>query len=164
MSRSTFRSYVLWRWLEDDTSYWRGWRRFRAAWFTLTDGWYYLSCLLWHRWNVLRIDSLGPTYTDCDTIMLHAAFQCLVNVVEKGGLYEGWRLDDIASHVAEQTEDWSRAHIARQLEGYVKIRDLYVWWTVTRPARDAGEYKDEHDAEDQAKFMELAAMREWLWT
>lgn len=157
--RATFVSYALWRWLPPDRENWAG-RRLSALWHTLDDAWYYAKCALWTRWNVLRIDSLGPTYADPDDVMFHAAFQCLVNAVEKEELYAGWNLDDIGSHLSGG--DWEREQLRCQLEAYREIRGLYLWWTMDRPAR--GEYQLEHDDEDQAQFMKLAALRRWLWT
>jgi len=44
---------------------------------------YYLKCLLFKRYNVLRIKSLPPTWTDRDTILSHAMFQILSDFVNK---------------------------------------------------------------------------------
>ncbi|HEX05102.1 MAG TPA: hypothetical protein ENH10_08115 [Bacteroidetes bacterium] len=69
--------------------------------------------------KILKIHSLDKGGCDKDHIMLHAAFQLLVDFVEK--------------EKPDQILDWNsdKAH----KHAWKEIRDLYRWWTQRRPAR-----------------------------
>jgi len=69
--------------------------------------------------RILKITSLDKGWRDKDYVMLHAAFQLLVDFVENEKPDE--RLDWGVS--LEFSHAWS------------EIRSLYKWWTQTRPAR-----------------------------
>jgi hypothetical protein len=165
---SHFINYALWRFKRSESpDYWYR-RPYSLLKATVTDTWYYLRCAVWHRYHVISLHrTMGPTYSDPRELMLHAAFELLRSAVEDEGLYEGWNLDDIDSEVAKEVNDVHGGDLLRrQLDGYVKLRALYHWWTVERPARerDSASWSRDTEEEDQQKFMELAAMREWLWT
>lgn len=68
--------------------------------------------------TVLKIHTLKKGWHDKDEILLHAAFQLLVDFVEK-----------------EQPEriDWDANKMHRQ--AWREIRSLYKWWKEKRPAR-----------------------------
>ena len=38
-------------------------------WDRIHDSWYYLKCLLFHRYNVIKVRSLPPTWVDRDELM-----------------------------------------------------------------------------------------------
>lgn len=69
--------------------------------------------------KILKIDTLDKGWSDKDRVMLHAAFQLLVDFVEKErpGQIVGWNSGPEHKHA------WK------------EIRALYKWWTRTRPAR-----------------------------
>jgi hypothetical protein len=67
----------------------------------------------------LTIRTLRPGWHDKDEIMLHAVFQLLVDFVEQ---------EQPDKHI-----DWSHNDVHRQ--AWKEIRDLYRWWTTTRPSR-----------------------------
>jgi len=67
----------------------------------------------------LSIRTLRPGWHDKDEIMLHAAFQLLVDFVEQ-------------EH-PDKRIDWSHDNVHRR--AWKEIRDLYRWWTTTRPSR-----------------------------
>ena len=69
--------------------------------------------------KILKIDSLDKGWSDKDNVMLHAAFQLLIDFVEKER--PGERMDWSAS--PEFKHAWK------------EILSLYRWWTQTRPAR-----------------------------
>ena len=80
------------------------------------DWWYYLRCLLFKRYNIVKIKTLPPTYSDPGEVLLHVAFQVLCNYIEKEDPFEWF-------DVSQNPEKWD------------KIRNLYNWWKIERPAR-----------------------------
>src|SRR3989338_10752837 len=68
--------------------------------------------------TALKIDTLKKGWHDKDEILLHAAFQLLVDFIEK-----------------EHPEriGWSADKMHRQV--WREIKSLYKWWKKTRPAR-----------------------------
>jgi len=69
--------------------------------------------------KVLRIQTLEKGWCDKDHVMLHAAFQLLVDFVEK--------------ERPGETVDWNSC--PEHKHAWKEIRALYRWWTKTRPAR-----------------------------
>lgn len=69
--------------------------------------------------KILKIQSLDKGWRDKDVVMLHAAFQLLVDFVDQ--------------EKPDQIVDWNADRLHR--EAWREIRSLYRWWTRTRPAR-----------------------------
>lgn len=69
--------------------------------------------------KILKIHTLEKGWCDKDHVMLHAAFQLLVDFVEQ--------------EKPDQILDWNSAPEHKQV--WKEIRVLYKWWTQTRPAR-----------------------------
>lgn len=129
----------------------------------LNDGWYWLKCAVWHRYNVIHIRTLGPTFCDRDDVLLHAAFQILTDFVDREHPFDHFDVKN-SFHV----KDWE------------EILRLYAWWTVERPARKFGvdavpkgtPYRndtlfaldEEYETEDQANLEQLIKLRGMLWT
>ncbi|HEX3034348.1 MAG TPA: hypothetical protein VHT73_04330 [Thermodesulfobacteriota bacterium] len=67
----------------------------------------------------LKIQTLDKGWHDKDEVLLHAAFQLLVDFVEKE------RPDKIV--------DWTSDELHRRARK--EIKSLYKWWKETRPAR-----------------------------
>lgn len=44
---------------------------------------YYIKCKLWHRYNILKIKTLPPTWCDRNHLLVHAMFQILSDFIEK---------------------------------------------------------------------------------
>ena len=80
--------------------------------------WYWLTCRVWHQFNVIRIKTLPPTWQDRDRVLLHAAFQILTDFVDREHPFD--HFDVMASN---NRDDWE------------EILRLYAWWTVERPAK-----------------------------
>jgi hypothetical protein len=55
----------------------------RYVWARITDTVYYVKCALWKRYNVVRVKTLPPTWTDRDNLLLHANFQILTDFLNK---------------------------------------------------------------------------------
>jgi hypothetical protein len=69
--------------------------------------------------KLLKITTLEKGWLDRDEVLLHAAFQILV--------------DFVRGERPEEVIDWS-ADKAHQ-RAWKEIKSLYRWWTETRPAR-----------------------------
>jgi len=69
--------------------------------------------------KTLRIHSLDKGWCDKDAMMLHAAFQLLVDFMDK--------------EEPDQIVDWGADPLHKK--AWKDIRSLYRWWTRTRPAR-----------------------------
>ena len=69
--------------------------------------------------KALKIQTLGTGWHDRDEILLHGAFQVLVDFVEKES--------------PEKVIDWNVT--APQRHALKEIKRLYRWWKETRPAR-----------------------------
>ena len=137
--------------------------RVRRAWrVCVTDPWYWLRCRIWHRFNVIYIKTLSPTFHDRDRVLLHAAFQILTDFVDREHPFD--HFDVTAS---DNRADWE------------EILRLYAWWTVERPAklellntpcttptilRAVREAEEEHENEDQEMLVRLILVRKMLWT
>ena len=69
--------------------------------------------------KMLKIQSLDKGWCDKDQVMLHAAFQLLVDFVEK--------------ERPDQIVDWNSD--PQHKHAWKEIRSLYKWWTEKRPSR-----------------------------
>jgi hypothetical protein len=122
---------------------------------------------------VLRVETLNDRdYSDEDQILLHAAFQVLVN-------YNGG--DDLAKYVDFLAGDKvaDPAFIADRLPYFKEALSLYNWWTVDRPKRidpwdarvlgkltgeEAITEEDRQYVEDTDMLVRLVKIREILWS
>ena len=67
----------------------------------------------------LPVRTLKVGWHDKDEVMLHAAFQLLVDFIEQ--------------EQPDKYIDWS--HDTNHRQAWKEIRSLYRWWTTTRPSR-----------------------------
>jgi len=110
---------------------WRPWRMFTASGF-LPELWYYLKCRVWHRYNVIHVRSLPPTWSDRSDAMIHVMFQVLVDCVEK----EDWFNDRL--YYQEDPEN-GPDYTWDFRDEWQEMAILYDWWMNKRPARLAAE-------------------------
>lgn len=139
---------------------------FYRWWRTLVhDPWYWLKCRIWHRYNVVYVKTLPPTWVDRDELLLHAAFQILDDFVKKERPFEWFDTED-----SQHAKEW------------IELDKLHVWWTSVRPNRPDStahignrkgtdeEYKlawkieDECETEDQENLHRLVNIRKMMWT
>ena len=133
-------------------------RRLQRLTSRLHDGWYWVKCRLWHRYNVVVCRSLPPTWHDRDYLLLYAAFQCLEDFVEKE---EPWEFtgDVYAVYLAGGcTEEHAREEEA----AWKTVRELYAWWE-TRQRADECHVRDDYN-EDSRMLHKLIDIRGCLWT
>ena len=121
--------------------------------------------------NRLTISTLkAGEWCDKDAVLLHAAFQLLVDFVEKEG--------------AGEVIDWSWAEDSKK--AWDEISSLYKWWKEERPARkdpledieldkatkeefdkvckESTELEIKWDKEDNDNLHRLINIRGYLWT
>lgn len=83
--------------------------------------WYRLKCRLWHRYNVVYVKTLPSTWVDRDHLLLHAAFQILVDFIE--------REDPVNTINIWYSDEWYPSREAEWMELY----GLYSWWIYEYP-------------------------------
>jgi len=95
----------------------------------------------------LQIDTLEKGWAEWDELMLHAAFQCLVDAIEKD------RID---------RRGWSSDKEGRRI--WKEIKTLYDWWKA-RPNRviEDDPIEEKAEKEDQKYFHRLIEIRFYLW-
>lgn len=165
----------------------RIWRRF------VHEPWYWLKCAVWHRYNVVRVRTLPPTWCDRDRLLLHAAFQVLTDFVERE---RPWELYEV-----EQSPDWEKRSGGRlagpsavfetvrsrylgighdeedareRAAAWREVALLYFWWKARVTVEDDdgfdenGEYswdaEERKNEEDTEMLCRLAKVRRVLWT
>jgi hypothetical protein len=95
---------------------WHGW---------IPDLWYYVKCRLWRRYHTVTARTLSPTWSDAVHRLLHINFAILESVIVDERIFERTAAD--GNPTDGQSWAWALA----------EMRDLWDWWTVRRPARDA---------------------------
>lgn len=98
------------------------WRRVGGL---IPELWYYLRCRCWTRYHVVTCKTLPPTWTDADSRILHACFTELGKVINEEDIFE----NNAALGDPTDGRSWAWA--------LSEMRDLWDWWTVRRPAREA---------------------------
>lgn len=89
----------------------------------------------------LKISSLEKGWTEYDELMIHAAFQCLVDFMGKDN-------PDVI--------DWN--YDKGHKKALVEMQKLYNWWTKERPEREKDidlSMSEKSDEEDQKNFHRL---------
>lgn len=130
---------------------WRITHWFYAAQRAIHNTIYYIKCRLWHRWNVIRIKSLPPTWNDRDQVMLHAAFQVLTDFIERE---DTWQTpQEVYDDYIECGQDVAQGRRDVRAE----INSLYEWWRDRQ--NDYGDRK-----EDDENLCRLVGIRKHLWT
>lgn len=141
-------------WLQKDVPMW-----FRIKKRQLGDARRWVERRITRRYNLIRVPSLKPGYYDTDTMMFHSNFDLLKDHVERGLAYRGWdkdedtRLKNWPKFLRERflnkpppgsgmnylnwviNDPDLKIQAPSQAEWAAEVRDLYLWWTVERPAR-----------------------------
>jgi len=93
----------------------------------------------------LKISTLNSQWHDQDQIMLHAAFQCLVDYIEK--------------EKPDEVVDWEGTGLDA-LEAWWEMQLLYWWWKT----RDHNSWCEEDDDMDDIMLKRLVEIRGYMWT
>lgn len=115
-----------------------------------------LKIFLFKRYDIVRCKTLkSNVFYESDTRLLHSAFQCLVDWVEKSRGFEWWSPGGIQEHET----------------AYKELERLYFWWKEVRPKSQ--KLLDEHFTceledilwqEEQQNLKSLVELRGHLWT
>ena len=113
-------------------------KKLSHLWYRTKYVYYYYKCYFFHPYNKLHIKTLPPTWQDRDVVLLHAAFQCLVDFVE--GERPELLKETYASHYDLYLESFGtfkddleykqKAHeyATKSATELSKIKGLYYWW------------------------------------
>ena len=115
----------------------------------IKDPWNKLKCRVWHRYNVVVCRSLPPTWCDRDHVLLHVAFQCLVDFID---LEKPWEF-------TATTEQIAGAYEGHRTHDWEKIKQLYYWWQVRKNRHD-----EDAEGDDDAMLHRLIDVRGYFWT
>lgn len=74
------------------------------------DFWYYIKCVLWHKYNTVKARTLPPTWNDRDNLLVHTMFQILEDYVKR------------ESHIIEWNSD------AKHKKARKEMDELLDWW------------------------------------
>jgi hypothetical protein len=133
------------------------------------DHWYDLKCFFWHRYRTVKPTSLpGHGWVDRDELMLHCAFQCLVDFVEKEErpnpcqdfetYKRQWGDDDERSNFSLSDD-----YLLEKRKVDLEILALYNWWKVDYlEIRDT--LRNDTYEEINKMFHRLVEIRGYLWT
>jgi len=133
------------------------------------DHWYDLKCWAWYRYSTVKPSSLeGHGWVDRDELMLHCAFQCLVDFVEKEErpnpcenfetYKQLWGTDEVRVN-SSISDDFLLSRRQRDLE----MLALYNWWKVDYPKLTDTLRNDTYE-EINKMFHRLIEIRGYLWT
>lgn len=133
----------------------------------MKDYYYEIRCYF-YPYNILRIRSLPRTWVDRDELLLHAAFQILIDYVEKE---DTWILEDLDKAIEEEEKnEWNPGWHRHHKENHLKLRELYYCGKNTLPRLDdiksemSLKQEDELYEEISKKLTSLMELRGYLWT
>ena len=166
------------------------------------DLWYSIRCYIRNRYitqtHVLKSDLKKGQWYDLDTRILHSLFNELVDYVEielshlskwdrkKKYKFKRGRCVEAAYDYFEWANNLTYSKDYGKLTDQAiksrKIKELYEWWTITRPNRDnplmsitkeshgkkyyqlINDIENDYDNEDTEMLIELIKIRNSLWT
>jgi len=147
---------------------------------------WYIRGVLWDRYNVIKIKTLPPTYTDHDNRLLHASFAIFCDLIEKSNFFKYTSFDYTSEIERLKNEKWDdeEERLKCLEEAYAthdknqklhrEILYLHLWWTKRRPRQlkymeDAPissisfEDDDRFYKKETENLMRLAKIRGCLW-
>lgn len=144
LERNRLSTMGRWERFKDRLWQYRIFRKVRQVWRNyISEPWYYLKCLVWHRYNVIKIRDLSPTWHDRDHIMFHACMQIMVDFVE-----------------GEKPFDWFDTVNSPHAPEWSNLKALYNSWKAL-----SLEERLNLEHEEQNRYLrELFALRGLLWT
>jgi hypothetical protein len=95
------------------------WVSVRYHWW-FKNPWYKFRCAVWNRYNVVKIKTLDPTWSDVVTKILHVNFQLLVEYIEGEEPFE---------HIDWDATDYHKNAAA-------EMKELYRWWKEDYPRKE----------------------------
>jgi len=86
----------------------------------ITQPWYYFKCWIWKHYNVVKIKTLDPTWSDVTEKVLHVNFQLLIEFIEGEEPFKRIDWDATKEH----------KHAAAEM------KELYRWWKEDWPRKE----------------------------
>ena len=117
---------------------------------------WYLRGVLWDRHNVVKCKKLPPTWCDRDYVLLHAAFQCLTDFIERE---QPWQFKASDDEIRKAYEDCG-VRAEREVRDWEELRSLYNWW---KEYDEASPNSVQYE-ESTKKLHKLVDLRGYLWT
>lgn len=113
-------------------------------------------------------DEQKSSWIDRDALLLHAAFQILVDFVEEEKPYEIGLFASCAWHNSpipnEEKQHMSEEVLEKQLSEWKRLFALYHWWKNVRKDIEIDPMNEDAYDKDTEKLCELMQLREHLWT
>jgi len=165
----------------------KDWLRYFSVIKQVWDGWYYIKCALWKRYNRVYVKTLPPTWCDRDTLMSYTMFQILEDFVKRecspGSV--DWDADEEHRFVRKKMDElldwWHNIYLKfDEFEGYDKskatpdnerfTKNEDGYYTFCSNEYDEtfyteASYKEKKMEETLSiKLKELIDIRPWMWT
>lgn len=92
--------------------------------------WYYLKCLVWNKFNIIKCKSLPPTWVDRDKLLVHTMAQILFDFVEKERPQEWFNTAHAAWYNTPYKTPYEVTHEydLKQIEKWRELFTLYRWF------------------------------------
>ncbi len=123
---------------------------------TLNDCWWKIRGRLWDRHNVVKCRYLPSTWCDKDKVLLHAAFQCLLDFVNQE---KPWQLYSNDGEIYEVYSDCSKERAEKEVKDWGEIKILLKWWYLRFHEKNPTYYIN-----DNEMLHRLINVRGYLWT
>ncbi len=121
-------------------------------------GWWWTRGILWDRFNIVKCKSLPPTWNDRDQVLLHAAFQCLTDFIDKE---KPWEFDasskTIYAEYNTEVDGKAMPGMDQIVKDWKTIKRLYRWWNQRKHDYDS-------NPADNSMLHELINIRGYMWT
>ena len=125
--------------------------------------WWWTRGIIWDKFNIVKCKSLPPTWNDRDQLLLHAAFQCLIDFIdnEKPWGFSASHNEINEAYAVDGYICYSLTTVMVNTDKIIKdwdtIKVLYAWWNLR---------KDDYGStsEDNKMLHKLIEIREYMWT
>jgi len=138
---------------------------------SLKDKLYYLKCLLFKRYNVLKIKTLPPTWMDEDYLLVHANFAVLEYFMSGPGIKDiNWECDNehrqLWKELNEIRDWWNHRSYRESLESEANRQ----WYDHQETPKEkelldkSRHLQSKHLQEEEDMLIRLIKIRHSLWT
>lgn len=135
------------------------------------NAWYWVRCHTYNRYHVINVSGEDGEYDwgwqDADHRMLLACFKLLREFVEQEDPGVGLRTVEDYLGAGEPLDSDIALSVRKQVARERRVRELYVWWTATRPRlhrlSDGSDTVELYE-QDQRRLHQLVELRGGLWT
>lgn len=148
----------------------------------ISDQWYYLTCLFYHKYNVVKIKTLPPTWNDRDSVLKHAMFQIFCDFIEEEKPFDHFAYNhesEISRSKDEEKIMWIERDAQRKA-AKAEMQDIYNYWKRVRPtfydeieslysdkninSQKVHELEEKLRSLDEDSMIRIVKIRHELWT